>query len=43
MIESCAITVRVRFAVAVWAGESESVTLKVSGVALADTVGVPLI
>jgi hypothetical protein len=35
--------VKVRFAVAVCAGEPESVTLKVNGVALTVAVGVPLI
>src|SRR5258707_12859363 len=35
--------VRFRLTVAVWTGELESVTLKLSGVALTAAVGVPLI
>ena len=37
------VTVKLKLPVAVWAGEPESVTWKVSGVALAGAVGVPLI
>ena len=37
------VMVRARVALAVWAGEPESVALKVSGVALTIAVGVPLI
>ncbi len=40
---SCVAIVKVRVADAVWTGEPVSVTLKVSGVAVAAAVGVPLI
>jgi|ERR1017187_10567836 hypothetical protein len=43
MVRGVDTTVKVRFAVAVCAGEPESVTLKLNGVALAVAVGVPLI
>src|SRR5260370_17708928 len=42
MVGVAGVRVRVRFAVAVSAGELESVTLKVSGVATTAAVGVPL-
>ena len=43
MVSAGAVMVSVRFAVAVCAGDPESVTLKLSGVAVAAAVGVPLI
>ena len=43
MLRAVAAMVRARVTVAVCAGEPESVALKVSGVALAAAVGVPLI
>ncbi len=42
MVRFAGVMVRVRFAVAVCAGELESVTLNVSGVAFTAAVGVPL-
>ena len=43
MVSAAAEMVSVRLAVAVWAGELESVTLKLSGVAVTTVAGVPLI
>ena len=43
MVNGGTVTVRATVTVAVWAGEAESVTLKVSGAALAALAGVPLI
>ncbi len=43
MVSAGGAMVRVKFAVAVCAGEPESVTLKLSGVAVTWVVGVPLI
>ena len=43
MVSPGPVMVSVRLAVAVWAGEPESVALNVSGVALTIAVGVPLI